>query len=165
MPDNPRMRIVRHAHRCNSRPKALRSSDKSGGFTLIELMITVVVVAILAAIAYPSFTAQVRQSRRSDAIEAISRVQQAQERWRANNATYGTLTNLGLTLNCASSAGTLSSSGYYCLTVSGASGSGYTLTAAAVSGTSQASDTNCTSLVATVTNGDAANTPTGCWKK
>lgn len=50
------------------------------GFTLIELMITVVVVGILAAIAYPSYQTYMKKSRRSDAQQmmlAIS-VRQAQ---------------------------------------------------------------------------------------
>lgn len=53
---------------------------RSGGFTLIELMITVAVVAILAAIAYPAYTEQVRKARRSAAqsavMEAASKEQQ-----------------------------------------------------------------------------------------
>lgn len=59
-----------------------------GGFTLIEVMVTVAIVGILAAVAYPSFMQQVRKSRRSDAVAAMSAVQQAQERHRTNNATY-----------------------------------------------------------------------------
>jgi type IV pilus assembly protein PilE len=50
------------------------------GFTLIELMITVVVVGILAAIAYPSYQTYMKKARRSDAQQmmlAIS-VRQAQ---------------------------------------------------------------------------------------
>jgi type IV pilus assembly protein PilE len=54
-------------------------SRRHGGFTLIELMITVAIVAILAAVAYPSFMEQVRKSRRSDAITALNAVAQAQE--------------------------------------------------------------------------------------
>ena len=37
----------------------------AGGFTLIELMITVVIVAILASVAYPSYTAYVARGHRT----------------------------------------------------------------------------------------------------
>ena len=60
----------------------------SRGFTLIELMITVVIVAILAAVAIPSFLDSVRKSRRSEAMTALTQLQQAQERWRGNNSAY-----------------------------------------------------------------------------
>lgn len=61
------------------------------GFTLIELMVVVAIIAIIAAIAIPSFNEQVRKSRRSDAIATLGDLQVRQERWRSNNATYGTL--------------------------------------------------------------------------
>ena len=66
------------------------------GFTLIELMIVVAVVAILAAVAMPSYLQSVQKSRRADAIARIAQLQQAQERWRASNATYGTLADTGV---------------------------------------------------------------------
>lgn len=47
------------------------SSRRHGGFTLIELMITVAVVAILAAVAYTSYTEHIRKSRRATAQAAL----------------------------------------------------------------------------------------------
>ena len=40
---------------------------------------------------------------------------------------------------------------------------GYTLTATAVPGTSQAADTGCTVLTVVVANGLGTNTPSACW--
>ncbi|HSV69760.1 MAG TPA: type IV pilin protein [Methylibium sp.] len=133
---------------------------RARGFTLIELMIVLVVIAVLAAIAYPGYQSQIRKSRRAAAVEAISAVQQAQERWRANNATYtGTIGSGGLDLPATSTGG------YYNLSISGATGAAYVVTAAAASGTSQAGDTGCTSMVMTVSNGTGTPTPTACWSR
>jgi type IV pilus assembly protein PilE len=53
---------------------------KQSGFSLIELMITVVVVAVLAAIAYPSYQDHLRKGRRASAqafmMEIANRQQQ-----------------------------------------------------------------------------------------
>lgn len=123
------------------------SHRRPGGFTLIELMITVAVVGILAAIAYPSFMDSIRKSHRTDAFAALSAVQQAQERWRSNQSAYTTaLTPLpsasspGLGLNATSS------KGYYSINIDAANATGYTVTATAASGTSQAADGNCKKL-------------------
>ena len=61
------------------------------GFTLIELMVTIVIVAILAAIAIPMFGEQLAKSRRSEAMGVLSDLQLRQERWRENHSTNGTL--------------------------------------------------------------------------
>lgn len=126
-------------------------------------MIVVAIVGILAAVAYPSYMSQVRKSRRSDAIQSLAAIQQAQERYRSNNPTYAAnLTTL--TINSASSGG------YYTLAVpkSGASAptcSTYTASAVAVSGKSQASDTGCSTMSITVTNGSATNDQASCWSQ
>ncbi|MFA6984854.1 MAG: type IV pilin protein [Arenimonas sp.] len=67
---------------------------KQRGFTLIELMIVVAVVAILAAIALTSYTNQTRKARRAEAKQVLNDLILRQEKWRHNNATYGTMTNL-----------------------------------------------------------------------
>jgi type IV pilus assembly protein PilE len=120
------------------------------GFTLIEVMITVAILAILAAVALPAYFDSVRKARRSDAIGAISKAQQAQERYRANNATYGnSFTGVGTASFGAASGATAtfdSENAYYTVDVPANSATGYTLRAYAKSGTSQAKDKNCQCL-------------------
>jgi type IV pilus assembly protein PilE len=132
------------------------------GFTLIELMIVVSIVAILATIAYPSFIGSVRKSRRAEAFDFITRIQQAQERWRANNSSYATLSALGFSET--------TSNGYYKLAVTvpadekGASE--YTITATAIG--SQAADTKCSTLSMKVIGGTLkydSSSAEACWSK
>ena len=61
---------------------------KSGGLTLIELMVTVAIVAILAAIAYPSYTSHIIRSNRSAAAAYILEVSSLQERYILDNRSY-----------------------------------------------------------------------------
>ena len=147
------------------------------GFTLIELMITVVIVAILAAVALPAFMDQIRKGRRSDAVQTLAQVQQAQERYRANNTSYGThfivvsgqLAGVGVVGDANAAASFTTSSGYYTVTLPASGSGGYTATATAVS--SQASDSKCTSLSVVVAGGNATYGATGsstanqCWNR
>ncbi len=121
-------------------------------------MIIVVIIGVVAAIALPSYQSSVRKGRRSDAFAAAVGVQQMQERFRANNTSYAT------TLAAINQPAT-SSGGYYGLTLSGVSGTDYTLTLAAVTGSSQAGDTGCTSMTLTVANGSPAYAPAACWSR
>ncbi len=120
------------------------------GFTLIELMITVVIVGILAAIAYPSYQTYVKQTRRSDAQIALTQAANQQERYFTECNTYtsnlgGTRTN---TCNGELGYGTSSPESYY--TLAAAAGTinsgcaayscGYTLTATPVTTGLQAND-------------------------
>ena len=141
------------------------------GFSLIELMTVVVIVAVLAAIAGPGLLSQIRKSRRAEAVDMTSRVQQAQERWRASCPTYATgiaSANAGDCVTATSGLGIAAVGGArYTFSLSSATATGYTLTATAVVGSSQVSDTQqgtaCTPLVVTVAAGNATRTPAACW--
>ena len=61
----------------------------AGGFTLIELMITVAIIGILAAIAYPSYQEHIRQTRRADAQSALMELAQFMERRYTGSGAYG----------------------------------------------------------------------------
>lgn len=114
------------------------------GFTLIESMLVTAVVGVLSAIAYPSFVGQVQKIRRADAILSMLQVHAAQERWRADNPSYGTLAEIGV--------GAISASGHYTLQVAGESAYGYEVLAAALG--SQAHDTHCRNLRLRVERGN-----------
>jgi type IV pilus assembly protein PilE len=51
------------------------------GFTLVELMITVVILAIIVGIAVPSYQAQIRKARRTDARNAMLDIAAREERY------------------------------------------------------------------------------------
>lgn len=137
------------------------------GFTLMELMLTVVIVGILAAIAYPAFTDHLYKSRRSDGQAALMNLATYMEHYYTENNNY-----TGATLTVGGTAGTLgvnntSIDGYYTLTISSLTPTSYTLTATPVSPGPQAGDTTCTTLTLTNTNVKAA-TPSAnsllCWQ-
>ena len=67
-----------------------------GGFTLIELMVTIVVASILVAIAVPAYTSQIRKSRRTEARTALLDLASREERFNSTNSAYtSSLGNLG----------------------------------------------------------------------
>ncbi len=125
-------------------------SERHRGFTTIELLIALVVLGLLVVVALPSFRDQLRKARRSDAVAALANLQQAQERWRSTNALYAP--NAQLTTGLAQKS--TSASGYYTLAITANSATGYTATATAVSGTSQADDTGCTLLAVRMESGN-----------
>lgn len=62
--------------------KPVKVKFKSGGFTLIELMIAVAIVGILASIAIPSYQAHVDRTRRADAQATLTAAANAMERYK-----------------------------------------------------------------------------------
>ncbi len=124
------------------------------GFTLIELMITVVIVGVLAAIAYPAYTDHMIKTRRSDGQTALLNMAASMEHYFTENNTYvgATPTALGLT--------TASLQGYYNVTITQATATAFTLTATPQG--AQTADTTCGALTITNTNVKGPN-PSTCW--
>jgi type IV pilus assembly protein PilE len=64
--------------------------QRSSGFTLIELMITVVIVAILVAVALPSYQAYVARAVRSSGQQFLADIAQRQEQYFLDARAYAT---------------------------------------------------------------------------
>lgn len=158
----------------NLAPTSVRTkglATRSGsGFTLIELMITVVIIGILASIAYPAFQQQVLKTRRSDAKSALTELANRQEKYFSQCLVYTNDLTSAFPVNFNSCAGaglgaaTSSNDNLYSLSATLVAGppSSYVLTATAVTSKSQNNDTGCTVLTLSSTG---AKTPTtgGCW--
>jgi type IV pilus assembly protein PilE len=147
----------------------MRKSNK--GFTLVELMIVISIIAILAAIAYPSYIDFVRKSRRADAQSALANAQLAQQKLRSSCRFYAA--TAGASDNCGASADAstvrmpaTSPDGWYALTLSNASATGFTVTATGQG--DQANDEErgvvCTMVLSvSAANPNGLRTPAECW--
>ncbi|WP_115720541.1 type IV pilin protein [Gallaecimonas mangrovi] len=58
------------------------------GFSLIELMVTVVVVGIIASVAYPSYTRYLAKSNRAEAQAELMRLAGLEEQYRIDHRSY-----------------------------------------------------------------------------
>ncbi len=96
--------------------------NKHNGFTLIELMITVVILGILAAIAVPSYLQYVERTQCEDGKALLSSAAQQMERRRAEK---GGKYQAGTPINYSST--------IFTIAVSGVTATSYTLTATTTS--------------------------------
>jgi type IV pilus assembly protein PilA len=75
------------------------SSAESNGFTLVELLVSIVIVGALSAIALPGFLNQAVKARGSEAKSTIGAINRAQQAYRLQYETFtGQMSNLSITL-------------------------------------------------------------------
>ncbi len=142
-----------------------------GGFNLIELLVTIVIVSILAAVAVPSYTSYAVRSHRTIAKAALSELAVRQEAFYADRKTYAaTLTQLGLAadpafLNSGKEYVPTATDALYQVSVSAASATGFTLTAAPLN-SQLARDADCATLTLGAMGVRTASGPkgAGCWR-
>ena len=151
--------------------------QRTQGFTLIELMITVAIIAVIAAIAVPNYTDYVTRSKFSEAHGQLGDLRVKMEQYYMDNRRYSTTTGGGtcgipggnspttqgtryFTYTCASTNPNAAGDQQYTLTATGNSGQGlagiaFTLNHA------NARATTVTASTAMANKGYAANT--SCW--
>lgn len=98
--------------------------SKTGGFTLMELLVTLVIVAIVSAIAIPNYTKYALTGKVSEATSTLASVRVSLEQYYQDNRNYG---------STASTCGVAMPTGKYftytCNWGSGATNQGYLITA------------------------------------
>ena len=108
--------------------RTMRRQKLQDGFTLIELMITVVIIAILASIAWPSYTEYLKRSRRSDAQQVLLAIANKQQQYMLDARTYtDVLGSAGLNItqqgwDCSVNSGKTCANGYYDVTATPGAG-------------------------------------------
>jgi len=102
---------------------------RPGGFTLIEVMITVAVVAILSMIAYPSYTDYLRRGQVQEAPRNLADFRTRMEQYYQDNRSYAAGANCGVAVPVAPAANYFS----YACTIANA-GQTYVATATGVGG-------------------------------
>jgi len=126
--------------------KTQKATRQQLGFSLIDVLITVVIVGILAAVVYPSYQAIMRKNNRAAAESYLADVAQRQQQYLLDQRGYASdVSALGVPTPAA---------------IAVASGPPMTFSASAAPIGSQASDLSGQSL--TITN-TGARGPSGAW--
>lgn len=136
------------------------SRDK--GFSLIELMVTVLIISVLAAIAIPSYLDKVLKSHRTEAKTTLVDLAGREERYFNTNNQYSAApADLGYTGAWPQTVG----SGYYTVNVvvnNAVTPATYTITATSTG--NQTKDTPCATFTLTSTGQQTSSPNTSaCW--
>lgn len=155
------------------------STARHAGFTLVEMMITVVILSILTTIAIPAYTSEVRKSRRTDARSALLDLASREERYFSTTNTYtSSPTDLayGAGTTWPAAPGMPVGNGYYTVVVNITAAqptatppvlAGYTITATPAG--TQTGDTQCTTFTVDqvgnqTATGSGTSPSTNCWQ-
>jgi type IV pilus assembly protein PilE len=142
-----------------------RSTHRTEGFSLVELMVVIVIISVLVGIAVPSYLNKVLKAHRTEAKTALLDIAGREERYfNTNNLYSATAADVGYSGTWPQTIG----NGYYTVTVTApAAAAGalptYTITATATG--NQTKDTPCASFTLT-SAGVQTSSPntTDCWK-
>jgi len=130
------------------------------GFTIVELMITVVVIAILTSVGYVTYTEQMARARRTAARSLVLEVMQHEERFYTENNTYtADLAAMGYGAELYTDRNSHR--------ISLAAGpTGAIATSVAVTATAVIADDKCTTLTLTSGNAESGtgSQPAVCWR-
>jgi len=142
------------------------------GFTLVELMITLVVATILISIAVPAYTTQMRKSRRTEAKTAVLDLATREEQLFATTSNYSTdPTQLGYAAVGSGAMFPVSTGQYYVISVQvpdpaqAAGIPSFIITATPAAGSPQQQDLQCQSFSVNQTGTQTATGTLGnaCW--
>lgn len=123
----------------------IKTNNRNGGFTLIELMIVITIAAILMAVGYPAYKQYITKARRTDAGANLLELSQYMERFFTENGRYDQDTGgtaVSLPYSKSPKEGTAT---FYNISLSSVSSTAFTLQAAPT-GDQAASDTDCGTL-------------------
>jgi len=154
----------------NNQPIAnFLQSQKTLGFSFIELLVVLTIIAILSAVAIPVYNNYLLRAHRTDAITSITTIALNEEEHRLKNNAYS------VTLSDVWSQGTSNTTteqGFYTLALILLDANGNTTTEpnnatgfriTATPADSQANDTECNPIALSVNNGAITKTPEQCW--
>ena len=130
----------------------------SSGFSLIELMITLLIVVILAGVAFPYYQGNVIASNRTEGRAALQAAASTLEKCRSLFGSYNHA-------NCNYADFTTDNNLYQINGNGSIAASTFTLTATPVAGQPQANDVDCTTLTLTNTGikGGTGADADACW--